>query len=175
MQVYLYYKLYPKDRVHLKCIVGLLWVLDSSHTIMMCVANWMYLIQHFGNSDETDHISWAIAVTVALTAAVTFLVHCFFTHRIYVAAVSRGKKFIAVPLAMLAVFRLTAATVSTAEMIRLGSYNRFVNRYEWVFTMGLSSAVALDVLITLGLSYYLRKSKTGFTGYDFRLSSVFLF
>lgn len=41
--------------------------------------------------------------------------------------------------------------------------------------MGLSSAVALDVLITLGLSYYLRKSKTGFTGYDFRLSSVFLF
>lgn len=29
--------------------------------------------------------------------------------------------------------------------------------------MGLSAAVALDISVTLGLSYYLRKSKTGFT------------
>ena len=31
--------------------------------------------------------------------------------------------------------------------------------------MGLSSAAALDVMITVGLSYYLKKSKTGFTRY----------
>lgn len=32
--------------------------------------------------------------------------------------------------------------------------------------MGLSVAVALDVFVTAGLSYYLRKSKTGFSRCD---------
>ncbi|KAJ3556119.1 hypothetical protein NM688_g2205 [Phlebia brevispora] len=145
---------------HVRVQVAVLWTLDLSHTIMICIANWIYLIRHFGDRAEADHITWSIAVTITLTAVVTFLVQCFFTHRIYV--VSRGKKIIAIPLIVLALFRLAAALVSTGEMIRTGSFSEFVRRFEWVFTMGLSSAVALDAAVTIGLSYFLRKSKTGF-------------
>ena len=32
--------------------------LDSLHTSMSIVANWKYLIQHFGDELETDFITW---------------------------------------------------------------------------------------------------------------------
>ena len=34
---------------------------------------------------------------------------------------------------------------------------------QWVFTLGLTTSSALDILLTGILLYYLRKSKTGFT------------
>ncbi|KAJ3555529.1 hypothetical protein NM688_g2528 [Phlebia brevispora] len=178
MQTYLYFKLYSQDAAYLKTLVRLLHVatvlrglnesdhsaariLDFFHTVMACNANWTNIIIHFGDYDMMDHISWSIAVTVAITATVTFIVHCFFIHRIYL--LSRGNKFLTVPLTVLALFRLVAALVSTAEMIRLASYNAFVEYFAYVFTMGLGSAVALDIFITAGLTYYLSKNRSSFS------------
>ena len=36
--------------------------LDSLHTSMGVVANWKYLIQHYGDELETDHINWCATV-----------------------------------------------------------------------------------------------------------------
>lgn len=47
--------------------VALLWLLDFVHTVMACIANWVYLVKHFGDRVEADHITWSIPVTVALT------------------------------------------------------------------------------------------------------------
>ena len=62
--------------------------MDFTHTIMICIANWVYLVQNYGNFPQTDHITWyvsdvgpsvgadantplrGIAVTVALTVGV---------------------------------------------------------------------------------------------------------
>ena len=83
MQTYLYYRVYPKDKIYIKCLVrldllhaalcsvltvricvcrqvALLWFLDFVHTIMTCIANWVYLIQHFGDQAEADHITWCV-------------------------------------------------------------------------------------------------------------------
>lgn len=173
MQVYLYLRVYKKDRLYIKGVVFLVWSMDFVHTVMVCIANWMYLIEGFGDVNTTDHISWSIGVTVALTALVTFLVHCFFTHRIHI--VSKGNYLLTYPLATLALFRLIAALVSTSEMIRLKSYSAFVKDYGYVFTMGLGSAVALDVFITMGLCHYLRQSKSGFSSMNDIIDSLVLY
>ncbi|KAI0088567.1 hypothetical protein BDY19DRAFT_993953 [Irpex rosettiformis] len=158
-QAYFYWRVYPKDRWSVKSIVLIISVMDFVHTIFVCIANWSYLIEGFGNRDF-DHIMWSIGATVTLTALVTFLSHCFFVHRIYV--VSRGKKLLPIMLGLLSCFRLAAALVSTVQMITIGSFRAFVADYSWVFTMGLSTAATLDVLITGALCYYLRQSKSGF-------------
>ena len=28
------------------------------HTVMVCIANWSYLIEHFGDVRRSDHIIW---------------------------------------------------------------------------------------------------------------------
>ncbi|KAI0345669.1 hypothetical protein BDW22DRAFT_1353239 [Trametopsis cervina] len=158
-QAYFYWRVYPKDRWHIKLIVALIWFMDSIHTIFVCVADWSYLVAGFGDRNF-DHITWSIGATITLTALVTFLSHCFFTHRIYV--VSKGRKVLPIILGLLSCFRLAAALVSTVQMITIASYRGFVIYYSWVFTMGLVAAAGLDVLITVALCYYLRQSKSGF-------------
>ncbi|EKM49664.1 uncharacterized protein PHACADRAFT_201361 [Phanerochaete carnosa HHB-10118-sp] len=158
MQVYMYSRVYSKDHIGIKCMVALVWAMDLLHTCLICVASWMDLVEYFGEWDHLDWITWSVGASVALTALVTFLVHCFFIHRIYI--ISNRNLYLTVPLAVLALFRLAAATASTSEMIRLSSYSGFVKRYGYIFTMGLSSAVALDIAITGAMCFFLRRGKS---------------
>lgn len=32
--------------------------MDFVHTVMVCIANWLYLIEHFGDTSGTDEINW---------------------------------------------------------------------------------------------------------------------
>ncbi|KAL1950915.1 hypothetical protein VTO73DRAFT_64 [Trametes versicolor] len=94
-------------------------------------------------------------------AIVTLISHCFFAHRIYV--LSGFSWWLTAPILVLACARLVAAFVSTSEMITLRSYEAFVDRVGWVFTMGLSLSTAVDVLITITLIVLLQRSRTGYS------------
>ncbi|KAI0370123.1 hypothetical protein BV20DRAFT_995821 [Pilatotrama ljubarskyi] len=173
MQVFLYCQLYPRDRVRIKLMVAFVWLLDTLHSAMAITANWQYLIVHFGDWDNMDDITWSVATTVALTALITFLVHCFFTHRIH--TLSRQNWYITVPLVGLALVRLVSALISTSEMIRLHSYAQFVAQYDYVFTIGLSTAASLDVLIASALCYFLRRGRSGFSSMDKIVDAITLY
>ncbi|EJF67448.1 hypothetical protein BD309DRAFT_1077320 [Dichomitus squalens] len=173
MQAFLYYQLYPKDMLRIKVMVLVVWVIDALHSIMTMNANWQYLIQRFGDWDTTDEITWSIAVSVALTATITFFVHCFFIHRIY--NLSHKNMYITAPLVALALVRLVTACISTSEMIRLRSYSGFVHGYDYVFTIGLSTAVSLDIFITIGLCYYLRRGRSPLSSMDRIIDTITLY
>ncbi|OSX66861.1 hypothetical protein POSPLADRAFT_1051029 [Postia placenta MAD-698-R-SB12] len=170
MQTVLYTSVYQKDPLRLKIMVYCTWMLDFLHTVFICVADWSYLIAHWDDPNVVDWIPWAVAVTVALTAIMTFVVQCFFAYRVY--TVSRHKWHIALPLAIIALARLVAALVSTAMMIRLKSYTAFRHHVGWVFTLGLSLSAALDVLVAASLCYYLRKNRSGFTSMDALINAL---
>ncbi|KAH8099874.1 hypothetical protein BXZ70DRAFT_941624 [Cristinia sonorae] len=173
MQAVLYYRIYPKDLFRYKFIVGFIWVLDLLHTTMASAANWTYLIDNFGNDEISDHITWSIAVTVALTAFITFFVHLFFTHRIF--TLSRRNYYITLPIVFLAFARLALALVSTTKMIQLQSYKEFVRLWSFIFTAGLSSATAVDILIAVALIAYLNRNRTGFSSMDTIIDSITLY
>ncbi|KAK7686480.1 hypothetical protein QCA50_010076 [Cerrena zonata] len=173
MQVFLYYRLYPKDHNKFKTMVAIIWTIDLIHTIMASVSNWTYLISHYGDESMPDYVTWTIAVTVALTAFITWFVHCFFAWRIF--TLSHSNYAIVVPIVVLALFRLAAALVSTSKMIQLQSFSRFVHGFGWVFTMGLSTAAAVDILIVVAMCWYLNRSRTGFTEMNTVIDSITLY
>ncbi|KAI0825381.1 hypothetical protein BC628DRAFT_1374858 [Trametes gibbosa] len=140
--------------------LGDLRALDVLHSSMVITANWEDLVVHYGAFAELNSIAWSIAVTIALTAVTTFIVHGFFIHRIY--ALSKGNLYITIPLITLALLRVGAASVTTSEMIKLGNYPLFVSRYSWVFTLGLAVSASLDILITIIMCYYIRRGRTAF-------------
>ncbi|KAI0696880.1 hypothetical protein C8T65DRAFT_663099 [Cerioporus squamosus] len=173
MQVFLYFQLYPRDIPRIKLMVVTVWVIDALHSAMTITANWQYLIVHFGDWDTIDDITWSIAASVALTATITFFVHCFFIHRIY--SLSRANWYITAPLVLLAFVRLISAAISTSEMISLKSYSGFVHGYDFVFTIGLASAASLDIFITIGLCYFLRRGRTGLGSMDRIVDAITLY
>ncbi|KAF8873226.1 hypothetical protein CPB85DRAFT_1444775 [Mucidula mucida] len=77
IQTIIYYKLYPSDLLTLKLVVLTIWLLDILHTCFIWVATWDYLIHHYGQLMRIDYIPWSIALTIVLTAILTFLVHWF--------------------------------------------------------------------------------------------------
>ncbi|PFH46857.1 hypothetical protein AMATHDRAFT_68959 [Amanita thiersii Skay4041] len=156
VQTFLYFKLYPDDKLGIKLLAFAVWLLDTSHTAFVSLTLWHLLITHFGNGPAIDHTPWSMAITIALTAILTFLVHCFFVYRIY--KLSDGNCYIASFLGFLAFARLSFACLTTSYMIHLELLSEFVKRYTWAFTLGLALSSILDILIT-GFLCYLLKSK----------------
>ncbi|KAF9478890.1 hypothetical protein BDN70DRAFT_879383 [Pholiota conissans] len=157
VQCLLYFKCYPMDRKPLKALVIFAWTLEILHSALVWAAMWNYFIQHFGEVKYIDHIPMCVALSVILTATLTFLAHCLFAHRIYY--LSNRSLWLTLPIIALAFGRLAAATVSGAEMIHLRSFARFRKHFLWLFTLGLSLSSAVDILITLSLFFLLKKSK----------------
>ncbi|KAF4608669.1 hypothetical protein EYR40_001016 [Pleurotus pulmonarius] len=157
VQSYNYYKTYRGDAMRVRLLVAFVWLLDFCHTLFVSLSLWHYLVLHYGDTSMVDSVPWSLAMTIAFTAILTFLVHCFFVHRIF--KLSVGKWFIAVPLAALAFSRLCFACLTTYQLIKLDSLNVFTHRFHWSFTLGLALSSTLDILITGSLCYYLSNSR----------------
>jgi len=156
-QTFSYFRNYPKDAKEIKLLVGVVWLLDFSHTIFVSTSLWDHLIAHFGNVERIDYIPWSLAMTIAFTAILTFPVHLFFIYRIF--TLSNHNYFLAFPLTILASARLCFACLTTAKLITLRSLKRFVELYTWSFTSGLALSSLIDVLVTGLLCYLLLTHK----------------
>ncbi|KAL0956564.1 hypothetical protein HGRIS_002701 [Hohenbuehelia grisea] len=157
VQTFVYIKCYSNDTARIKILVFSVWFLDLCHLICLCSAEWFYLITNFGDIHQIDFIPWSLALTIAFTAALTFLVHCFFVLRLF--KLSERNWFVTVPMAVLAVSRLGFACLTTAKMIKLKSLSAFVVDYRWSFTTGLALSTTLDILITGCLCYFLLRNR----------------
>ncbi|SJL17920.1 uncharacterized protein ARMOST_21490 [Armillaria ostoyae] len=173
IQTILYYKFYPSDFFRVKFLVFVIWFLDICHTTFIWISIWDCFIIHFGDIGRIDVIPWSIAVTVVETALLTFLVHCFFAHRIFM--LSRRNWLITCPILIAATLRLGSACVSTSEMIRLKTYSGFIEKFGWVFTLGLSMSSVADILITVSLFGLLQTSRTDAESINAIIDSLILY
>jgi len=173
VQSFLYIKLYPKDVIRTKTIVGAVWFLDTLHTCLVMASIWNYIIPHFGDVPRIDFIPWTAASTIAVTAILTIIVHCFLAGRIH--RLTKNDWRITAPILILAVLRLCSACVTTAEMMRLKSFKEFSEHFRWVFTLGLALSSSVEVLITVTLCYKLQSSRTGSRSMDNVIDSLVLY
>jgi len=173
VQTFVYLRLYWSDSFQTKSMVAGVWSLDILHTGFVCASVWYYLIQHFGDIARINVIPWSVAVTVAITAVITLLVHCFFVYRIY--RLAGDSWTCAGPIAILAFLRLVAACVSTAEMIRIKTFTGFSTQAGWVFTLGLSLSSAADICITTVLCYQLKTTRTASSSMNAILDSLVIY
>ncbi|KDR72001.1 hypothetical protein GALMADRAFT_126606 [Galerina marginata CBS 339.88] len=158
VQVFVYFKTYPADLTPLKSLVLAVWFLDTCHTAFIWSALWGYLIDNYGAPDKIDVIHWNLALTIVMTAILTFLVHLFFAYRIFM--LSKKNYYLTTPIVILAILRLVSASVTTAEMLHYGTFSQFREKIRWVFTTGLALSTTVDVLITTSLIVLLQTSRT---------------
>ncbi|KDR85944.1 hypothetical protein GALMADRAFT_235123 [Galerina marginata CBS 339.88] len=157
VQCIIYFKNYPTDRKDLKAFVLFVWCLELIHTGLVWASIWDSFIANFGNIGHVEYIPSTIALSVVLTAALTFLTHCLFAYRIY--HLSQRNAYLTILVLILALGRLASASASGGLMIRLRSYPAFRHHFLWLFSMGLGLSCAVDILITLSLFYLLRQKR----------------
>lgn len=166
-------KLFPIDAVSTKAIVAAVWILDTAHSCLVLASIWIYLIQFYGESSKIDEIPETLAITIQLTAILTFIVHCFYARRIH--KVSRRDWRITIPIMVFAFLRLCSATLCTAEMIHTKTFSSFRANFRWLFTLGLALSCLVDILISVFLTYALRSNRKASTSLDHVINSVILY
>ncbi|KAJ8580165.1 hypothetical protein M405DRAFT_886223 [Rhizopogon salebrosus TDB-379] len=147
--------------------------LDSAHTGLVFASIWIYLIRNFGDTSKINDIPDTVAMTIALTAILTFIVHCFFAHRIH--KLSHSDWRITAIILIFAFLRLCAASVTTAEMIHLTTFSEFRQQFRWVFTLGLALSSFVDILIAVFLCYSLQTTRKASSSMDYVINSVILY
>ncbi|KAJ8594554.1 hypothetical protein M405DRAFT_808743 [Rhizopogon salebrosus TDB-379] len=173
VQSVLYFKFYPSDSVSTKILVLAVWALDLMHTILIIISVWESVIVNFDKPELMDLIPRALGLSVAITAAVTFLVHCFFANRVRKLT---KKWYLAAPLVFLAFLRLIAACVSTSEIMRLRHYSLFIKPFpSWVFTLGVTLSASVEFIITTVMVIFLGRSRTGFATMNHVINSLILY
>ncbi|KZP24112.1 hypothetical protein FIBSPDRAFT_1042402 [Athelia psychrophila] len=173
LQSVMYFMIYPKDRMARKVTVGAIWALDQFHTLLIMISMWDYFVKHFGDAQIIDDIPWTLATTIAVTAVITFIVHCFLALRIHMLV--KKNWWISGPIVVMAALRLVAAVSTTGAMIKLTSFTKYSDDFGWMFTIGLGLSSAVDCVITITLCYYLRSNRGGTTSLNRAIDSLVLY
>jgi cytochrome c biogenesis factor len=62
VQAFLYFRNYPRDPVHLKAMVALVWVMDTAQSCCIVMLTYQYVIFNFSRPEVADHIYWTAVV-----------------------------------------------------------------------------------------------------------------
>ncbi|KAI0819008.1 hypothetical protein BC629DRAFT_1588321 [Irpex lacteus] len=181
-QCFLYFRVFPNDRLKIKALVLVVWVLDGLHTSFVCTALWHYLIVGFNDPTvilRIQYIGQLAQVAICITGVTTFLIQCdtghtsFFGHRVW--TLSKGNKWITSIIVVLAFLRMLCSFCMVIPMSRLHTWTRFHELASWSFTTGLIISACVDFLIASSLVYYLNKNRTGFAKMDYVIDTIVLY
>ncbi|EKM52683.1 uncharacterized protein PHACADRAFT_261275 [Phanerochaete carnosa HHB-10118-sp] len=163
-----YYSRYPKDRIWLKCLVVGLLIADTTNCVFdIC---WIYdnLVNHFGDVPYLESGNWVFATDPAMVGIISCTVQLFFAWRV---------KVLTNNLWVVAIISLTASTsffggVGTAIAIHFVPQFEQFQKFEVIVIIWLIGAAVCDAMITLSLTWHLRRHKTGFSGTDDILNKI---
>ncbi|KAF8525781.1 hypothetical protein BU17DRAFT_83269 [Hysterangium stoloniferum] len=184
LQTFSYYQRFPKDRTHLKAIVGSVWVLDTFHTILITHMIYVYLVTNFGDYQALQRNTWSFNLHVMTT--VRSVINYIFqkdVNGILLLQVTRGLHFPSIfhPPMLEARQKQTQhrdfrfniirgagsnrntafGLTCTALTFTLTEYTQFL-KYTWAVDTWLGSAALCDILVSAAIVRSLWRSRTGF-------------
>jgi len=173
VQVYLYFRIYTKDPLRNKALVFFVWFLDVVHSTLITISLWKYFVLDYGDTTTSDYINVESAVTLSMTATMTFVVHMFFAHRVF--KLSKNNWLVTAPITIIALIRLGAGIAASDQMATLKSYRIFVHTTGWILTVALTTATVVDILIAGAMCFFLQRSRTGFSATDHLIDTLLVY
>ncbi|KAK0485214.1 hypothetical protein IW261DRAFT_1591412 [Armillaria novae-zelandiae] len=184
LQAYFYFITYPQDSPGIKSYVGLIWVLDTVHVVLMCHTMHHYLIAGFGNPAYLVEGTWALFFSIMINVIVASLVQCFFVQQIHELCPKPYKWWMASVIGSIVFAHLCEArfpfpfpkTERSPPGFGLETVGQFFVRKEFsrlhevnyiaILPFGIT-AILSDLLIALGLCFLLQRSRTNFVNTDY--------
>ncbi|KAI1785110.1 hypothetical protein LXA43DRAFT_1186064 [Ganoderma leucocontextum] len=162
-QSYRYFRLYPNDIPLLKVTVLIVLCLDLIHTVCSIHLVYFYLVSNYFHPQRLrgDGI-WSIKLLFGEMGCMMFVTHSFFARRMFLLS----RKLVPAILIVFLIFGELALCLAAAVEWFTHPKMITVETYTWLVWPTLCIAVIVDIVITTTLTYYLRKSRTGFKRTD---------
>ncbi|KIM46054.1 hypothetical protein M413DRAFT_441116 [Hebeloma cylindrosporum] len=161
-QFIIYYNTKFNDRLWIKSIVGLLFVLDTVHSAVAVYAGWEMCVTNYANPSVLAYVSWTIPFTAVATALAAFITQIFLGHRVLILTKNIPLVTFIGLLSLLGFFFGVYAGIYSGilhAVAKFGPLGPFV-------TCWLVFQTSADILITCVLSFVLSRSRTGFRRTD---------
>ncbi|KAJ3848271.1 hypothetical protein EV368DRAFT_68419 [Lentinula lateritia] len=144
VQVYLYYKGYPKDKFLLKILVAFVCICELAHTICITSGVYIMLITFYGHPEILSKFPLPLDLTVAFAAPVTAVVQAFYILRIY-----RFLNVLYIPLVLwvLCFLRFVSSYAAVGFVIEAVSVTMFELQWNWLFTTNFVVGAFVDVAV----------------------------
>ncbi|KAJ7229249.1 hypothetical protein C8J57DRAFT_1479208 [Mycena rebaudengoi] len=159
VQVYLYFRNYPKDSIFLKLTVAALWTLDTLSSIFNSHALYTLYVFNFNNLFANAHIPWSWPTTINTTSLI------FYRWQIW----SVSRNFVVLSLALVSCaagsFKYPAlpSVAGLYLSVHLFLFPTIVSLFghtsRSMTTTIESTGLVCDITITTSLIYYLRSRK----------------
>ncbi|KAF8551111.1 hypothetical protein OG21DRAFT_1487267 [Imleria badia] len=167
VQAFLYMKLFPRDSARVKAIVGVVWTLDTTHSLLVYASIWIYLITNYGNVTKIDTIP-IVYILIFFLARLIFM-----SQLTVITTVSMILyDFVQWPNSVKAVLTFIV------HWIHMKTFTAFKAKFRWVFTLGLAMSCLVDILVTGFLTHSLQtlqSDKRSSTSLDRVIGAVVLY
>ncbi|KAJ7352094.1 hypothetical protein DFH08DRAFT_857934 [Mycena albidolilacea] len=165
LQVYYYYHYYPHDSLLHKASVALLWVLDATHLSLMIYSSYHYGVRGFGQYAGLNVVIWPVKLLVAINVVVILLVQSLYAYRVWLlGGYHHGVLGYLVAGVVLGGFAI--GIVLAYETYTVSSWTN-TGDIAWAVESSFAASTMIDIVISVAMCYYLRKSK----GMESRLNS----
>ncbi|TRM64796.1 hypothetical protein BD626DRAFT_567668 [Schizophyllum amplum] len=176
LQIYLYFRTFPKDSWWLRYMVALLLALDTAGTALSGHGVYTYLVKEFGNVAAIAGIDTSLEVESQITNVITFIVQVFYGYSLIQLAAGRNLKWIAYTIFFLAFLSFAFGTAAVVNNFLTFQFEGLTMKNARIISgFALGGAALCDIVITAALSSFFYNSKTGFKPTDNILDKLLIF
>ncbi|KAL4062145.1 hypothetical protein J3A83DRAFT_4112953, partial [Scleroderma citrinum] len=161
-QFALYYRTKFNDRLHVKCMVLILFIIDTVHSVGVIYMGWVYAVTNFNQPSALGYELWPYPFTPIGTAAAALITHLLLGDRIW-RLTGNTPLYVCIVILALITFSLGVGCGIWAWIIHVIAE---LPRIKSIVIAWLSMQVFLDTLITAVLSITLTRAKTGYPPSD---------
>ncbi|KAJ7257741.1 hypothetical protein C8J57DRAFT_1342687 [Mycena rebaudengoi] len=170
LQVYWYYHYYPNDSKLHKISVAVLWLLDTTHLVLIIFSPYHYGVTNFGHAERLQVVIWPIKLQTAINVVVLLMVHSLYAYRVWLLSGFHngviGYLVAAVVFAGFGIGVVLAYETYTVDMWPDAS------QISWAVECSFATSTSIDVLISIAMCYYLKKSKGKESQLNSRISTL---
>ncbi|KAG1778933.1 hypothetical protein EV702DRAFT_1195945 [Suillus placidus] len=156
MQTYTYYKRFPDDRRVFQILVAAVMMLTFAHIICIVYWTWTLTVTGCENPDGVTIFSSSRDANLILTPLISTLVQMFFIYRLFKFS---GSKTVAAFCGILSMLNLTGTLVDAANALGVSTNRTAQNARNWLTILTLVAAAVCDLVITIGLVYFLQRER----------------
>ncbi|KAI0784772.1 hypothetical protein C8Q75DRAFT_369245 [Abortiporus biennis] len=167
-QTFLYFNTYLHDRIWMKALVAVLFIADTANCIFDIA--WIYdtLINHFNDPAALQTGNWVFATDPAMVGIIATITQLFFAWRVKVLTDNTLAVLLIVATSLCSLFGGIGTSIAISIVPQFQQFQKF----KVIVIVWLIGAAVCDTAITIALTIYLRKHKTGFSNTDGILNKI---
>jgi len=158
LQTFFYYRTYPKDKIYLKVLVGIIWLLDSGHLIAITHFVYFYTVSHWGDITVIPRLPISFGINTLFNALITSLSQTFLIFR---AHILHGKRWwITIFLLAVLLMHTGAGLGSSVLVLKINLTIVQIHDYQTIASVWIYGAAIEDAIIAVVLFVSLFKKRT---------------